>query len=68
MVSTLRCGRSNPGSNPGYGRLHFYFILARIFNPFSFEKTSIKQFKVKIITIYVEGVKWTSLVRFEFKK
>ena len=23
MVSTLRCGRSNPGSNPGYGRIFF---------------------------------------------
>lgn len=22
MVSTLRCGRSNPGSNPGHGKLH----------------------------------------------
>ena len=21
MVSTLRCGRNNPGSNPGHGRL-----------------------------------------------
>ena len=24
MVSTLRCGRSNPGSNPGYGRSIFF--------------------------------------------
>ncbi len=28
MVSTLRCGRSNPGSNPGYGKFSFYFVLA----------------------------------------
>ena len=26
VVSTLRCGRSNPGSNPGYGRYPFSFI------------------------------------------
>ncbi len=24
VVSTLRCGRSNPGSNPGYGRTIFF--------------------------------------------
>ena len=23
VVSTLRCGRSNPGSNPGYGRIFY---------------------------------------------
>ena len=23
MVRTPRCGRGNPGSNPGYGNLHF---------------------------------------------
>jgi hypothetical protein len=27
VVSTLRCGRSNPGSNPGYGKSSFYFVL-----------------------------------------
>ncbi len=24
VVSTLRCGRSNPGSNPGYGKECFF--------------------------------------------
>ena len=28
MVRTLRCGRNNPGSNPGHGMIcfHIYFI------------------------------------------
>ena len=25
VVRTLRCGRNNPGSNPGHGRLIFHF-------------------------------------------
>jgi hypothetical protein len=29
VVSTLRCGRSNPGSNPGYGRKQFFFVQKR---------------------------------------
>ena len=27
VVSTLRCGRSNPGSNPGHGNSEFFFFL-----------------------------------------
>ena len=27
MVRTLRCGRSNPGSNPGHGMDNFFFFL-----------------------------------------
>ena len=26
VVRTLRCGRSNPGSNPGHGRIVFFFL------------------------------------------
>ena len=25
-VRTLRCGRNNPGSNPGHGTLPFFFF------------------------------------------
>ena len=39
VVSTLRCGRNNPGSNPGHGKrrnvfrfLEFVFILVSIEN------------------------------------
>ena len=31
VVSTLRCGRSNPGSNPGHGsvdKLFFFYVVA----------------------------------------
>ena len=27
VVSTLRCGRNNPGSNPGHDAELFYFVL-----------------------------------------
>ena len=30
VVSTLRCGRSNPGSNPGHGSGDFYHFLKTI--------------------------------------
>ena len=30
MVSTLRCGRNNPGSNPGLGK---YYILHTVLHP-----------------------------------
>ena len=26
VVRTLRCGRSNPGSNPGHGTVLFFFM------------------------------------------
>ena len=26
MVRTLRCGRNNPGSNPGYGNFLFFVL------------------------------------------
>ena len=26
VVRTLRCGRSNPGSNPGHGMLRIFFL------------------------------------------
>ena len=29
VVRTLRCGRSNPGSNPGHGSDSFFFICTR---------------------------------------
>ena len=31
VVRTLRCGRSNPGSNPGHGTFFSVFILYSIF-------------------------------------
>ena len=31
VVSTLRCGRSNPGSNPGHGSGDFFFQFFRQF-------------------------------------
>ena len=31
VVRTLRCGRSNPGSNPGHGTFFSFFILYSIF-------------------------------------
>ena len=36
MVSTLRCGRNNPGSNPGHGseKIVFIYLIIDIF-PFS---------------------------------
>ena len=34
MVSTLRCGRSNPGSNPGYGRISLFDTLFCFINIF----------------------------------
>ena len=34
MVRTLRCGRNNPGSNPGYGKCcDFFFFFFFFFNP-----------------------------------
>ena len=46
VVSTLRCGRNNPGSNPGHGTfffltLQYYLFLLCKFSFFSdFKKTS----------------------------
>ena len=31
VVSTLRCGRNNPGSNPGHGTLFSYYAVLSIF-------------------------------------
>ena len=37
VVSTLRCGRSNPGSNPGHGsRKHFFLIRFSFQSPYQF--------------------------------
>ena len=37
VVSTLRCGRNNPGSNPGHGRAVDFSVTAR---PVAFLKNS----------------------------
>ncbi|KRZ15371.1 hypothetical protein T11_8139 [Trichinella zimbabwensis] len=29
VVRTLRCGRNNPGSNPGHGKTFYHFIVLR---------------------------------------
>ena len=31
VVSTLRCGRSNPGSNPGHGSAHFFVNMSPLY-------------------------------------
>ena len=31
VVSTLRCGRNNPGSNPGHGTFFSYYAVLSIF-------------------------------------
>ena len=37
VVSTLRCGRSNPGSNPGHGNARFLpFFLQLLAETFAF--------------------------------
>ena len=36
VVRTLRCGRNNPGSNPGLGTLLFLFFLLLLLLLFSF--------------------------------
>ena len=36
VVSTLRCGRNNPGSNPGHGTFFSYCALPPIFTLFKF--------------------------------
>ena len=33
VVSTSRCGRDNPGSNPGHGILAVFYFCAYIFQP-----------------------------------
>ena len=48
MVSTLRCGRSNPGSNPGYGMI--FFSILKHFENFTFQNNifcySLVQFSI----------------------
>ena len=39
VVRTLRCGRSNPGSNPGPGM--FFLVLLTFFVYFSYEQRSL---------------------------
>ena len=40
VVRTLRCGRSNPGSNPGHGTvLFFFYVLCRLKLPHHKKKT-----------------------------
>ena len=40
VVRTLRCGRSNPGSNPGHGTvLFFFYVLYRLKLPYHKQKT-----------------------------
>ena len=39
VVSTLRCGRNNPGSNPGHGTIYFFLFVNFSFFP-DFKKTS----------------------------
>ena len=40
VVRTLRCGRSNPGSNPGHGTVLFFFkVLYRLKLPYHKKKT-----------------------------
>ena len=36
VVSTLRCGRNNPGSNPGHGTLRNFFPISWFFSFFCF--------------------------------
>ena len=36
VVSTLRCGRNNPGSNPGHGTLRNFFPISGFFFFLSF--------------------------------
>ena len=41
VVSTLRCGRKNPGSNPGHGMgITFYFLSCKMWNPCKKKSTS----------------------------
>ena len=35
VVSTLRCGRKNPGSNPGHSRIFFFFRYLFFMNIFT---------------------------------
>ena len=51
VVSTLRCGRNNPGSNPGHGRANFVqfkewentFIFSRLISIHSVHTTTVTQ-------------------------
>ena len=40
VVRTLRCGRSNPGSNPGHGKVNFFvfFVILPFLAIFSGER------------------------------
>ena len=38
VVSTLRCGRSNPGSNPGYGKDVFFESIYLIYSVFKLNR------------------------------
>ena len=47
VVRTLRCGRSNPGSNPGHGMLeHFLHVEARYKNDRVFLTPALNQYKL----------------------
>lgn len=46
VVSTSRCGRDNPGSNPGHGKAAFHLLqiqnlIKRMFFKFSFTETNV---------------------------
>ena len=62
MVSTLRCGRSNPGSNPGYGRNFLVFILAIIIfcekNVHAKENTMAWKLNYKFVEILPSTSSW----------
>ena len=56
MVRTLRCGRNNPGSNPGHGRFFFSFPFTFLLSKFHgdyctfFFKGSYSTFGIHILT------------------
>ena len=47
VVRTLRCGRSNPGSNPGHGMQKQFFLLLTI-------KTMVKETKNRLPPMRIE--------------
>ena len=57
VVSTLRCGRNNPGSNPGHGTLrNFFFYLLVFFLSFVLFSVYLLELVCTIYVSYLQSV------------
>ena len=56
VVSTLRCGRNNPGSNPGHGTLRNFFPISWFFLSFVLFSVYLLELVCTIYVCYLQSI------------